>query len=252
IKRRIFLNYKMFFTPLEISKFFQCPRRLWLEKIVLAKQEKEKVGKVWDGESLHLAIKTTIENLGKKEEGEVIEEAVNYAVKSFQGLIEIGKDEMKEIIKKFLKHIRDEKFELVLSERTIFSFRLGLVGSIDVIAFRNEEIIPIEIKHAFYKAKIKKEHILQSVGEALLLGNYFRREIKQAYIFYSQSNSLIKLDILSKHLKYFMKTIGLIKRMYSSVKIPQKSKLPNYKERVCKGCHVRNACENIERLRKKN
>ncbi|MEM0333661.1 MAG: Dna2/Cas4 domain-containing protein [Candidatus Aenigmatarchaeota archaeon] len=251
IKRKLSSVYKLFLTPLEVAKFFQCPRRLWLEKIVLAKQEKEKVGKVWDGEALHLSIKNFIENLGKKEENVLIKESVNYGLKIFEGAVQIKSEEMEEIVKKFMEEIKRENFDLILPERTIFSIRLGLIGSIDLIAFKGEDLYPIEIKHASYRGRIKREHLIQSIGEALLLGNYFRTHIKHSFIFYSQTNSLVKIDISKKNVENFMRTISKIFRIYSSNRIPPKSRLPNYRERVCKGCHVKLACDNIEKIRKR-
>ncbi|MCS7093812.1 MAG: PD-(D/E)XK nuclease family protein [Candidatus Aenigmarchaeota archaeon] len=251
-KKKITTNSKTFFTPLEVSKFFQCPRRFWLEKIVLSKQEKEKVGKVWDGEAIHVAIKNLIENLGKKDEESLIEESAKIGMESFQGSIEIKKEEMIEILKKFLECLKKENFDLILPERTIITLKLGLVGSVDLVGFRGEEIVPIEVKHGSYRGRLKKEHILQSVGEALLIGSYFRKRIKNSYIFYSQTNSLVKIDILPKHLKNFLRSVMLIKKMCSSDRIPPKSRLQNYRERVCKGCHVKNACENIEKMKRKS
>jgi len=145
--------------------------------------------------------------------------------------------------------LKQGNFDLILPEKSILTIQHGLIGSIDIICFRGEEIIPIEVKHASYRGRIKKEHILQSVGEALLIGSYFRTQIKEAYIFYSQTNSFVKIDV-ERNLKEFLKLIRLIKRMYSSSKIPPKSRLPNYRERVCKGCHVKHACDNIEMLRR--
>ncbi|MEM4460904.1 MAG: hypothetical protein QXY70_02070, partial [Nanopusillaceae archaeon] len=70
-------------------------------------------------------------------------------------------------------------------------------------------------------------------------------------IFYSQTNSLVKIDISKKNVENFMRTISKIFRIYSSNRIPPKSRLPNYRERVCKGCHVKLACDNIEKIRKR-
>lgn len=248
VKRKFSYNSKSFLTPLEIAKFFQCPRRLWLEKIVLAKQEKEKIGKVWDGEALHLSIKNFVENFGKKEENILVRESVEYGLKRFEGLVQIKGEEMESMLRRFWEEIKKENFDFIVPERTIISIKLGMIGSIDLIGFKENEVYPIEIKHASYRGRIKKEHLIQSIGEALLLDSYFRTNIKQSYIFYSQTNNLVKIEISKKDVENFMRLVSKIFKIYSSKKIPPKSKLPNYKERVCKGCHVRQACENIERI----
>lgn len=251
VRKRISSVSKIFLTPLEISKFFQCPRRLWLEKIVLAKQEKEKTGKVWDGEALHLAVKNLIENLGKKEEEVLLKESVDYGIKTFEGAVEIKPEEMEVMIKNLIEELKKENFDLILPERTIISIRLGLVGSIDLVAFREDEVYPIEVKHASYKGRVKKEHLIQSVGESMLLSSYFRKKIEHSYIFYTQTSSLIKINVTKKNVSNFMKAVRRISKIYSSDRIPPKSNLPNYRERVCKGCHVKQACDNIERMRRR-
>lgn len=250
IRKRIAHISKIFLTPLEVAKFYQCPRRFWLEKIVLSKQKKEKSGKVWDGEALHVGIKKLIEDLDKKEESILVRESAEYGIKSYNGLVEVSLEEMENMIKNFYSIIKEENFDLILPERTIVSLKFGLIGSIDIIAFKNEEIIPIEIKHASYRGKIKREHFIQLIGETILVSSYFRKRIKNSYIFYSQTNDLVKANIRTIHLKNFMGISRVMKRIYASDKIPPKSKLPNYRERVCKGCHVREACDNIEKIKK--
>jgi len=250
VKRKLSVS-KLFLTPLEVSKFFQCPRRLWLEKVVLSKQKKEKVGKVWDGEAVHLSIKNFFENIGKKEESLLLKESVEYGLKSFEGAVQIEEKEIEEIIKEFIEELKSENFDLILPERTIVSIKFGLVGSMDLIAFRDNEVYPIEIKYAAYRGKLKKEHLIQGIGEVLLLNSYFRKNIKKFYIFYSQTKNLVEVNVKRRYILNFMKAVSKIFKVYSSQKIPPKSRLPNYKERVCKGCHVMHACNNIEVIKRK-
>jgi CRISPR/Cas system-associated exonuclease Cas4 (RecB family) len=242
---------KIFVTPLEIAKFYQCPRRLWLEKIVLSKQEKEKVGKVWDGEAVHLAIKLMIENMQKeKDENFLILKASEEALKKYEGMVQIEKKALEDFLRKFLELIKEENFISVYSERTIESLREGIIGSVDAIGFKESEIVPIEIKYASFKGRMKKEHLLQAVGESILVGNYFRKEVKYSFVVYFQTNSLIKIEIDENLLRQFFKLKREMQKFYSLGRIPPKSKLPNYTKRVCQGCHVKKACENIEILRR--
>jgi CRISPR/Cas system-associated exonuclease Cas4 (RecB family) len=242
---------KIFVTPLEIAKFYQCPRRLWLEKIVLSKQEKEKVGKVWDGEAVHLAIKLMIENMQKeKDENFLILKASEEALKKYEGMVQIEKKALEDFLKKFLDLIKEENFISIYSERTMESLREGIIGSVDVIGFKESEIVPIEIKYASFKGRMKKEHLLQAVGESILVSNYFRKEVKYSFIVYFQTNSLVKIEIDENLLRQFFKLKRQMQKFYSLGRIPPKSNLPNYTKRVCQGCHVKKACDNIEILRR--
>jgi CRISPR/Cas system-associated exonuclease Cas4 (RecB family) len=251
IAERIKKIKKVFVTPLEIAKFYQCPRRLWLEKVVQSKQEKEKVGKVWDGEAVHLAVKLMIDNMKKeKDENFLVLKACEEAFKKYEGMIQIEKKTLEEFLRKFLELIKEENFNFVYSERTIESLREGIIGSVDVIGVKNDEIVPIEIKYAAFKGRIKKEHLLQAIGETILVGNYFRKDVKYSFLVYFQTNSLIKVEVDEDLVRQFFKLKKQLEKFYSLGRIPPKSKLPNYTKRVCQGCHVKKACENIEILRK--
>jgi len=251
IIERIRRTRRIFITPLEIAKFYQCPRRLWLEKIVLSKQEKEKVGKVWDGEAVHAAVKLMIDNMqSEKDENFLISKACEEALKKYEGMVQLEKKDLENFLRKFLELIKEENFLSVYSERTLESLREGIIGSVDVIGFKENEIVPLEIKYAAFKGRIKKEHLLQAIGESILVSNYFRKEVNYSYIIYFQTNSLIKIDLNENLFRQFFKLKNQMQRFYSIGKIPPKSKLPNYVKRVCQGCHVKRACENIETLKK--
>ncbi len=242
---------KIFVTPLEIAKFYQCPRRLWLEKIVLSKQEKEKVGKVWDGEAVHLAVKLMIENMQKeKDEDFLILKASEEALMKYEGMVQLEKKVLEDFLRKFMELIKDENFTSIYSERTIESLKEGIVGSVDVIGFKDSEIVPMEIKYAAFKGKMKKEHLLQAIGESILVSSYFRKEVRYSYIVYFQTNSLIKIELNENLVSQFFRLKKQMQRFYSIGKIPPKSRLPNYIKRVCQGCHVKRACDNIEVLRR--
>ena len=242
---------KVFVTPLEIAKFYQCPRRLWLEKIVHSKQEKEKTGKVWDGEAVHFAVKLMIDRMKEeKDENFLVVSACDEALMKYAGMVQLEKRTLEEFLRRFLEFIRDENFVNVYSEKSLESLREGIVGSIDVIGFKESEIVPIEIKYATFKGKAKKEHLLQAVGESILVRSYFRKEVKYSYIFYFQTNYLLRVEITKNLLSQFFKFKNQMQKLYTIGKIPPKSKLPNYIKRVCQGCHVKKACDNIETLRR--
>jgi len=242
---------KVFVTPLEIGKFFQCPRRIWLEKVVMSTQKKEEKGKAWDGEALHFAINQLVKNL-EKGISTAVEDAVNSAVSKYAGKIELEREKLVDFLNRFCEFMKEEGISTVFTEKLLESFPEGLVGTPDLIGISKDgKIITIDIKLGQLSRKgLKKEHLLQIVGEAILAEKFFRKRVEIAYLIYFESNSLAKIIIREDMKREFLKyKRGLIKTFRSSY-IPPVSRLPNFKKRVCQGCHVRHVCENIELLKK--
>ncbi len=250
ISGKILKSKKIFVTPLEVAKFFQCPRRLFLEKVVLAKQEKEEKGKTWDGEAVHYAVNFFVKNLSSMQPKYLIEEAAKKAMEKFAGKITISKESLIDFLERFYSLIKKEGFSYILMERKFESLKAGIVGTPDIVGIKNEEIIPIDIKLAEIKGeRIKEEHLLQSVGESILVENFFRRKVNFSYLIYFSSKSLVKIRVTEKLKRKFLNYKREIERMCKIGRIPEKGKLPNMEKRVCLGCHVRQSCENIEALR---
>ena len=255
IKREIkkkFQNYrKLFVTPLEVAKFYQCPRRLFLEKVVLAKQYKEAKGRTWDGEVVHLAVNLFIKNLLKKPVEELVQESIKISMKKYEGKITINEEDLKDFLFRFYELLREENFKKIFTEKTFESFKHGLTGTPDLVGIKENSIIPIDLKLGRISRRgVKEEHILQNVGESILIEDFFRKSVDTAYLIYFGSRSLVKLEISEELKKKFLSYKKQIERMCRIGKIPEKGKLPNLKRRVCLGCHVRPSCENIEMLRR--
>ncbi len=243
-------NEKLFVTPLEVSKFYTCPRRIFLEKIALSKQFKERFGKIWDGEVIHTAINLLIKNLGKKEIEELVEEVVKEAIEKYKDKTALTEEKVKEFILKFNDLVRDENFLTIYTERTFESFKTGLTGTPDLICIKeNGETVPIDLKLGKLNRRgVKDEHLLQITGESILVEDFFRKKINYSYLIYFESNSLARIEINDEMKRRFIgykrKIESILKRGY----IPEKSSLVNFRKRVCLGCHVKPACDNIEAL----
>lgn len=249
IKNELMKNKKIFITPLEVSKFYQCPRRLWLEKIVLSKQYKEKKGKVWDGEALHLAVSLLVKSMIKGENK--VNEIVENVIKKYKNKTTLGKEKLFDFLNKFYSFIVNEEPFKLFPEKTIESFKIGLVGTPDIIVInKKNEVFPIDIKLGKVGKNIKQEHLLQIVGESILIENFFRKKVEKCYLVYFESDSLVKINIDEELKKNFLKFKKYSGKVLKSRYIPEISKLPNYKKRVCLGCHVKHACENIENLKR--
>jgi CRISPR/Cas system-associated exonuclease Cas4 (RecB family) len=148
--------------------------------------------------------------------------------------------------------IKEENFANIFTEKTLQSFKVGLVGTPDMICIKEDgQIIPVDIKLGrLSRLGVKDEHLLQNVGEAILTENFFRKKVLMSYLIYFGSNSLVKIDIDEKMKKKFLNYKKQIEKICRIGNIPEMSTLPNFKRRVCPGCHVKPACDNIETLRR--
>ena len=252
IESEISRNRNLFVTPLEIAKFYMCPRRLFLEKIVLSRQFKEDVGKVWDGEAIHLAINLFVKNFDKKDSEGLIEEVLDEVVEKLKDRITLDREKIKEFITSFHEMIQEEKFSKIFTEKSFESFKIGLIGTPDLICIKeNGDVVPIDIKLGKVDRRgVKEEHILQSIGEAMLLEEYFRKEVDNSYLIYFGSNSIEKINLDDWQRRKFIAYKRKIERISKGSYIPEKTMMENSRKRVCAGCHVKPACENIEGLRR--
>jgi CRISPR-associated protein Cas4 len=245
VRKRIEKVKKVFVTPLDVAKFYLCPRRLWLEKVIQAKQQKEEKGNVWDGEAVHYAVKLFVEKLPEPN----LEECVEKTFKKYEGKLTLKKEDLENFLKNLLQFFEQENIKEVLSEKLIESIKNGIIGKPDLIAIKNGEIFPIDIKLGKIK-KLRKEHLIQSFGEALLVESYFRKKVNKSYIIYFGSNTVLDVEITEKHKKEFLNLKRSIGKMVKSNFIPRMSNLLNFRQKVCKGCHVKKTCEAIENYRK--
>ncbi len=242
---------KVFVTPLEVAKFYQCPRRVWLEKIVLAKQFKEEVGKVWDGEVIHYSSYVLLSNFKKEDVEKIIENAVEKAFDKYAGKTTLEKDELIEFLWD-LYDFASKEFDLVFPERKIESIKLGLIGTADAIGISEKrKVYSIDIKSGGIKGKrIKKEHLIQNIGEVILAENYFRTKVTICQLIYFKSKTVVKIDIDKRMKNEFLMLKRRLEKLTRTRNVPSKSRLYNYRKRVCKGCHVKMSCENIEKYRR--
>lgn len=248
---KILKSKKLFVTPLEVAKFFQCPRRLFLEKIILAKQYKEEKGKTWDGEAVHFSINTFLKNLSKMQVEQLIKESAKRALKKFGEKVTVSEEEIIDFLERFYELIKKEGFSYILIERKLESLKTGLVGTPDIVGIKKDEVIPIDVKLGEVSRKgVKEEHLLQSIGESILAEEFFRKKVNFSYLVYFTSKSLVKVKVTNEMKKKFLYYKKGIEKMCRMGKIPGKGKLPNLERRVCMGCHVRPSCENIEMIKR--
>lgn len=241
---------KLFVTPLEVAKYYQCPRRLFLEKVVLSRQEKESEGRTWDGEVIHKSTYLMIKNIMRENIVEELPNLIKTVFKEYRGRYTITLEEVEDFLLTFLDFIKKNKFRFLFPETTIVSFKMGIMGTPDLIAISNKgDIVPIDLKLGGVRSKLKEEHVLQNVGEGLLAESFFRKNIDKCYLVYYSSRDIADIKLTRRLKERFLDYKTQIVRMIRSGRIPPMSNLPNFRKRVCPGCHVRKVCDHIEKLR---
>lgn len=244
-------NRMLFVTPLEVGKYYQCPRRLFLEKVVLSRQHKERRGRVWDGEVVHLAVNLMIKRFTEPIK-KVVEDSASIALSRYRGKTQLNKKTLVDFLMNLYDFLVEEKFTKIFTEKTFESFKHGLIGTPDIVGLKkNWELFPMDIKLGKVPTReIKEEHLLQCTGETILVEDFFRKPINNSYLIYFQSNSLVRIMIDNEMKRKFLGFKKEIERMCRSGRIPPMSSLFNFRRRVCLGCHVREVCQNIEELKK--
>ncbi|MCS7122988.1 MAG: hypothetical protein RMJ17_00190 [Candidatus Aenigmarchaeota archaeon] len=247
IIRKTMKEKKVILTPWDVAKFYVCPRRLWLEKVTLSRELKKEKGINWDGEALHLAIKEAL--LGKE-----INEAVDYVLKQYEGkIVELKKEEMSNFISKLQELIKGGNFKYFFPERQVLSLEYKLFGIPDIITIdENNNVSIIEVKYGSIEGEVRKEHLIQLVGEVIVSSVFFRRKPIYGYLVYYKANKIAKVEIAKNEVKNFFNLSKKILLMFSRNTIPPLSRLPNFRKLICPNCHVKKACDQIEILNARN
>ncbi len=230
------LRKKIFFSPLEISKFYQCERRFFLEKYLKLKTKKDEKSK--EGEKIHKLIKFFLENYLRKNIDEIIEE-----LKKNEKNI---KEEYKDYLNFLNNFLKKNKFSTVFSERRFISLEKSLISSSDLICVKDGKIFPVEIKMSFRK---NKATLLQLIGEAIVLERYARKKVDYVFLIGLKNKKIGKIKIDEKLKESFEKYRRKIIKVILSNKIPNIKEI-TIKKGICNYCHVKDMCDEIEKIRK--
>jgi len=243
------LSRKLFFTPLEISKFYQCPRRFFLEKFVHSQQKKTE--RSFEGEVFHKSIREFVKNYNKYTHNlEVLSSMISENVlKEYQGKVEMKKEQILETLYAIDNFIKREKFKYLIPEPLLISIKYGLVGSPDLIGVtQNNEVIPIEIKTG--TKRIKRGLKIQLAGEALVIEASLRREVNKVILLSLNNRKIFRIRITEEDKKLVQNLLSRMKKTLFIKRIPPMSSLPNFRKVVCPYCHVREVCDFIEDVTK--
>lgn len=241
------LSKKIFLTSLEISKFFQCQRRFFLEKVVHSKQKKEQ--KSYEGEVFHKSISDFIKNYNKYSYNlDILISLVSENVlEKYRGKVRINSADIRKTLFSIDNLIKKLNLKYIISEPLLISIKYGIIGTPDIIAVtQDNEILPIEIKTNV--KKIKKGLKVQLAGEAFVAEAYFRKEIKEVMLLSLNNRKIFKIKITDEDRKLILSLLRSVKKNLFLRRIPPMSSLPNFRKVVCPYCHVKEVCDFIEEI----
>ena len=122
---------------------------------------------------------------------------------------------------------------------------LGLVGKADVVEFLPSGVpYPVEYKHGSRNkaADIAACDDLQLVGQAMCLEFMLGKPVAEGAIYYASSKRRRVLPITDAHRNLVRQTVGDIRRMLASTRLPD-ALLGEQASRRCKACSLQERCQ---------
>jgi CRISPR/Cas system-associated exonuclease Cas4 (RecB family) len=256
-KKKEILNYlknkvenivknKIFFSSLDISKFSQCPRRFFLEKVVKSQQKKTQSS--FEGEVFHRASYLLIKNYNKIPLEQLISQVSERVLNEFKGKVKVEKNAILSSLGFLDEFIRKYKFKFLISEPKIISIKNGLIASPDLIGISENEIIPIDLKMG--SLRVKEALKIQLLSEVVVVESFFKKEVNSAMIISLLKRKVFKLKINQEEKQKVYVIKKQIERSLLSNKIFPISNLPNFRKLICPFCHVKDICDEIEKTKK--
>ena len=256
-KKKEILNYlknkvenvvknKIFFSSLDISKFSQCPRRFFLEKVVKSQQKKTQSS--FEGEVFHRASYLLIKNYNKIPLEQLISQVSERVLNEFKDKVKIEKNAILSSLGFLDEFIRKYKFKFLVSEPKIISIKNGLIASPDLIGISENEIIPIDLKMG--SLRVKEALKIQLLSEVVVVESFFKKEVNSAMIVSLLKRKVFKLKINQEEKQKVYVIKKQIERSLLSNKIFPISNLPNFRKLICPFCHVKDICDEIEKTKK--
>jgi CRISPR/Cas system-associated exonuclease Cas4 (RecB family) len=256
-KKKEILNYlknkvenivknKIFFSSLDISKFSQCSRRFFLEKVVKSQQKKTQSS--FEGEVFHRASYLLIKNYNKIPLEQLISQVSERVLNEFKDKVKVEKNTILSSLGFLDEFIRKHKFKFLISEPKIISIKNGLIASPDLIGISENEIIPIDLKMG--SLRVKEALKIQLLSEVVVVESFFKKEVNSAMIISLLKRKVFKLKINQEEKQKVYVIKKQIERSLLSNKIFPISNLPNFRKLICPFCHVKDICDEIEKTKR--
>jgi CRISPR-associated exonuclease Cas4 len=136
--------------------------------------------------------------------------------------------------------VEDRRGKTIYKAVKLFSQKYGVVVKVDTVEEYDGEIYPVEYKKG--KSKVWKNDKYQMALQVMLLEEKINKPINKGYIYYVGSKERVEIKITSKIREEILHTIENIKKLYSTMKIPQ-----GVDNQKCKQCSIINICLPDER-----
>lgn len=118
------------------------------------------------------------------------------------------------------------------------SEKLGIEGTVDMVAKTPEGYVVVEYKMTYMPRKIIPNHLYQVAAYAMLVEEAFKTIVRKLYVYYEKSNRALEIPLTESIRKHVIWTIKRIRR------IIQEEKLPVAKpSRKCQSCGYRWICK---------
>jgi len=108
-----------------------------------------------------------------------------------------------------------EKSEKLIANVNLYSEKYDLIGKVDLIGKKNNELYPIECKRG--KAREYQNLKLQLLLEAICMEEMFQLKINKAYLYFFQSNRRKKINFTKKDKEDAKKLILSIKNNLNNI-----------------------------------
>jgi CRISPR/Cas system-associated exonuclease Cas4 (RecB family) len=240
------LTNKIFLSSLDISKYSQCPRRFFLEKVVKSQQKKSSSS--FEGEVFHKASYFLIKNYNKIPIEQLIPQVSERVLEEYKGKVRIEKEKIYLSLSFLDKFIKKYNFKFLIPEPKIISIKNGLIASPDLIAISENEIIPIDLKMG--SMRVKEPLRIQLLSEAVTVESFFKKEIDKVMIVSLLKKKIFHLQINQEEKEKVFIIKKQIERSLLSNKIFPRSTIPNFRKLVCPFCHVKEICDEMEKIKK--
>ena len=112
---------------------------------------------------------------------------------------ELGKEIQEEAEK-----LISEKFEIYEKELKLESEKLGVIGKVDFVVKDGNSLAPLEVK---YSSKLKPWWKYSVVLYAMLLEDVTRKPVKRAFIFLTESNKIVPLEIRDEERRFVIECV---------------------------------------------
>lgn len=147
---------------------------------------------------------------------------------------EIDKLEKRRKLREYRLAEGRRRFHVWLSSKA-----LGLSGKLDLVIDSPEGLFPVDFKMT--TGRPHRNHIAQLCGYALLLQDWYQREVTKGFVYLIPNNDAVVFDLTAERKAETEDMIGEIRCMIENEQMPDPTPIRNR----CTDCEYRNYCGDI-------